>query len=179
MIYNVAGLLTDSEGSIRHFEFNGEQLFTDRHHFTGVSGRVEMLRTDRTILVTSTVQARAEDTCGRCLELATVDLSVEFEEEFEPANSDLMGERPSPVHADLDPALVIDERNVLDLSESLAQALSLAMPISPLCKAECKGLCPTCFINRNTTECRCDQNPTDPRWQLLAQLTQESSHSSS
>lgn len=177
MIYNVAGLLMDTEGSARRFEVDGEELYTDRHHFRDISGPVRMLRTDRTILVSASLSARAVDTCSRCLEPATLDVSVEFEEEFQPFNFDLMGERPAPVEPEYDPALIIDERNILDLSDALAQAFSMAVPIAPLCQPECKGLCKTCFTNRNFAECRCDQNPIDPRWQKLAELTSKTPNS--
>lgn len=177
MIYNVAGLLMDLEGSVRRYELDGEELFTDRHHFTDIAGPVRMLRTDRTILVSAAVTARAVDTCSRCLEPAIVNVSINFEEEFQPVNFDLMGERRAPVEPEYDPALMIDERNMLDLSEALAQALSVAMPMAPLCQPGCKGLCRTCFANRNLNACLCDENPIDPRWQGLAELASKSSNS--
>lgn len=176
MIYNVAGLLTGPEGSVRQVEVEGEQIFTDRHRFTGVSGKLEMLRTDRTVLVTGVITADAEDVCGRCLEPALMTVATEFEEEFQPINRDLVGHRPAPVEADFDPALIIDERNLLDLSDSLAQALTASTPIAPLCRPECEGICPSCFADKNKTSCRCDQNPTDPRWQALASLTHGTSN---
>jgi uncharacterized protein len=176
MIYNVAGLLKDIEGSSRQFEIAGEQVFTDRHHFREVSGQVQMLRTDRTVLVTSVITAKADDECGRCLERAEINVEIEFAEEFSPVNTDLVDQRPAPVEAQYDPALVIDERNVLDLTDALAQALSASAPIAPLCRPDCAGLCPNCFVNRNEIKCRCDQNPTDSRWQALAGLMSEPSN---
>ena len=170
MIYNVAGLLMDTEGSVRRFEVDGEDLFTDRHHFREISGPVRMLRTDRTVLVSAELSATAVDTCSRCLEPAIVNVSVKFEEEFQPVNFSLMGERPAPVEPEFDPALIIDERNMLDLSDAMAQALSVAVPMAPLCQSGCKGLCRTCFTNLNSAQCSCDQNPTDPRWQRLVEL---------
>ena len=176
MIYNVAGLLMDSEGSSRQFEIANEELFTDRHHFTDLSGTVEMLRTDRSVLVSSVITAKADDTCGRCLEPAELTVVMEFEEEFYPVNRDLMDQRPAPVEPQFDPALLIDGRNVLDLTDALAQALAVSAPIAPLCRPDCKGLCPTCFVNRNENDCQCDENPTDPRWQALAGLIPETSN---
>ena len=170
MIYNVAGLLMDVEGSTRRYEIEGEELFTDRHHFRAINGPVRLLRTDRTVLVSADLTAIAVDTCSRCLEPATLNVSAEFEEEFQPVNHDLMAERPAPVEPEHDPALMIDERNMLDLSDAMAQALSMAVPIAPLCHPECKGLCRTCFSNRNAVQCQCDENPIDPRWQALAGL---------
>lgn len=40
-----------------------------------------------------------------------------------------------------------------------------------LCKPDCKGLCPSCGINRNEQECSCEDLSTDLRWQALAGLS--------
>jgi uncharacterized protein len=103
---------------------------------------------------------------------------VELEEEFYPLNSDLMGGgRHMGDDGLLDPSLVIDERNALDLSEVVGQALAGSMPIAPLCSAACAGICPTCSVNRNLKPCYCDQTPTDPRWAELARLVSGAANS--
>ena len=177
MIYNVASLLTSREGATRQAEVEDSELFTDRHHFYEISGPVHMLRTDRTVLVSASVSAKFEETCSRCLTTAHLTIDVDFEEEFEPANSDLMSERPSPEFREFDPALVIDERNMLDMTDALAQSLSAAAPMAPVCRDDCAGICTVCFANRNLTVCTCDQTPIDPRWQLLAELGARASNS--
>lgn len=177
MIYNVAGLLTAREGATREATIEDGEVHTDRHHFYKIDGPVRMLRTDRTVLVSAAVSASVDDTCSRCLAPVKIAIQTEFEEEFEPANRDLVSERPAPVERDHDPALLIDERNMLDLTNALAQAFSLTMPIAPLCNTDCAGLCTTCFANRNQSACQCDQNPIDPRWQSLAELGARTSHS--
>lgn len=177
MIYNVSSLLTAREGATRLASIENGEIITDRHHFYEVNGPVHLLRTDRTLLVSASVTATVEDTCGRCLGTAKLKIQSEFEEEFEPANRDLMSDRPAPVEPDFDPALVIDARNMLDMTEALGQALEAVMPLAPACSPECKGICPVCFVNRNETACRCDQTPIDPRWAVLAELGSETSNS--
>ena len=179
MIYNVAGLLSGELGESRQHEIENERLAFGEHSFKNVIGPVRMMRTDRTVLVNADIEAVTHDTCSRCLEPATVNVSVTLEEEFTPANADLMaskGSRPSGRSVDIDdyydPALVIDEQNFLDLSEALGQALSGAVSIAPLCKDECLGICPTCTVNRNEIQCACAQITYDPRWGALAGLTE-------
>ena len=179
MIYNVASLLTAREGTTRVAAIEDGELFTDRHHFFEINGPVQMMRTDRTILVSASTTATVEDTCSRCLEPAILQVECDFEEEFEPANRDLVSERPEPVQREFDPALVIDAQNTLDLTDALAQALSLAVPISPLCRPGCAGMCTSCFVNRNERACECDQNPIDPRWSSLAELAGGTANSDS
>ena len=170
MIYNVAGLLTAREGATRLVSIEDGEILTDRHHFTQINGPVRLLRTDRTVLVSASVSAVVADTCGRCLSPAKLIIDTEFDEEFLPANRDLIGDRTMPREAEFDPALEIDLRNMLDMTEALAQSLSIAVPVTPLCRQDCAGLCFRCFADRNITPCTCDENPIDPRWQSLAEL---------
>ena len=184
MIYNVAGLLSGELGESRQHEIENERLAFGDHSFTSISGSVRMIRTDRTVLINADIETVTHDTCSRCLEPATVNVSVTLEEEFTPTNADLMarrGSRPGNRSVDtedyFDPALVIDEQNFLDLSEALGQALSGAVSIAPLCKDECLGICPTCTVNRNEIQCACAQITYDPRWGALAGLVEKGAKS--
>ncbi len=179
MIYNVASLLTAREGTERLAAIEDGEVYTDRHRFVRVTGPVRMLRTDRTVMVSASVSATVYDTCSRCLAPAELNIDSEFEEEFEPVNRDLMSDRPAPGQSEFDPALIIDARNTLDMTDALAQALSLTVPLAPLCKPDCSGICSTCFANRNQFACKCDQNPIDPRWRSLAELSARTSNSNS
>ena len=51
----------------------------------------------------------------------------------------------------------------LDLRPAVREEWLLAVPQFPLCREDCKGLCPTCGIDRNTGECTCAP-VADPRW---------------
>ena len=173
MIYNVAGLLSGKLGESRQHEIENERLVFGESTFTQVNGPVRMLRTDRTVLVTADIEAVTHDTCSRCLEPATVNVSVALEEEFTPKNADLMGGPNGRLQDDdgyYDPALLIDEQNFLDLSEVLGQALTSATRIAPLCTDACLGICPVCTVNRNDIQCGCAQISIDPRWEALAGL---------
>jgi uncharacterized protein len=43
------------------------------------------------------------------------------------------------------------------------EEFSLALPVKPLCRANCKGLCPTCGCNRNHESCACATAEVDLR----------------
>jgi len=47
----------------------------------------------------------------------------------------------------------------------------LALPMKPLCREDCKGLCPVCGINRNRETCTCQSEWVDPRLEPLRHLT--------
>jgi uncharacterized protein len=60
------------------------------------------------------------------------------------------------------------------LETLLAEMVSLAIPIQPLCREDCAGLCPRCGIDRNEADCDCeDLKPSSP-FAVLAALRTES-----
>lgn len=62
------------------------------------------------------------------------------------------------------------EDEVLETRPILIEQLQLNIPMKPLCTPDCKGLCPTCGIDRNTGSCDCAEETGDPRWAALATL---------
>jgi uncharacterized protein len=50
-----------------------------------------------------------------------------------------------------------------DLGEIAAEQVQLALPLAPVCRADCRGLCPACGANRNEIECGCREETVDPR----------------
>jgi uncharacterized protein len=57
----------------------------------------------------------------------------------------------------------------IDLEPLMREQFVLAIPYAPLCKEDCKGLCPQCGIDRNTASCTCEK-PIDPRLAALKGL---------
>lgn len=58
----------------------------------------------------------------------------------------------------------------IDLEEEIRQLFILSLPDRPLCKADCKGLCPQCGKNLNTGKCNCPKEPTFNKWGKLEDL---------
>lgn len=84
------------------------------------------------VLVTARVTAELAGECARCLDEFTSRTEVSFRELFAAA----------PGEADDDGYLL--DGDLLDLEPALRDALVLDLPLSPLCDAECPGLCVTC-----------------------------------
>ena len=63
----------------------------------------------------------------------------------------------------------IDGQHVLDLADALSQYRSAAMPLAPVCREGCAGICSECGINWNEATCDCEPAP-DPRWDKLREL---------
>jgi uncharacterized protein len=75
-----------------------------------------------------------------------------------------------PSHAVEDTELILPDDFQIDLRPLLREYLTLEIPISPMCKPDCKGLCPICGENRNQTTCNHEVEPDDPRLAVLKTL---------
>ena len=132
-----------------------------------IQGEVGLMRTDRSILVKGPLHGEIELTCGRCLSRFGCRLTLDIEEEYFPTNDIVTG--TSLTLPDEPGSFTIDQHNILDLTEAIRQYALMAIPIKPLCRADCAGLCPTCGSNLNQAPCQCPPKSADPRWSELSQ----------
>jgi uncharacterized protein len=58
----------------------------------------------------------------------------------------------------------------IDIEAYLAEVVALAMPIQPLCRDECAGLCLECGANRNEADCGCSESKPNSPFAVLATL---------
>jgi uncharacterized protein len=153
MQVNVAQLLKGSIGSVRDYDVDGVIDITGDGKSSLVRGRVTLTRTDRSLLVKGIVDSEVELTCSRCLNPFHCPLALNIEEEFFPT-TDIVSGAALPQSDDPD-HFTIDERHILDLTEALRQCALLAIPMKPLCREDCAGLCPNCGHNLNLGPCSC------------------------
>ena len=171
MQINVAQLLRASIGSVRDYEIKQVIDITGDGVNSMVQGKVRLLRTNRSILVKGALSTGVELTCSRCLGQFECPLKVNLEEEYYPtADVDTGAAISVP---DEPGSFAIDENHILDLTEVVRQYALLAIPMKPLCKENCAGLCPFCGHNLNTGPCGCPSRRTDPRWAELSKLKKE------
>jgi uncharacterized protein len=170
MQFNTAQLLLGPTGDSRRYEIDDDitGLDPDLHPLGRLIGRVKFTKTDYKILVTGTLEAEMQIECQRCLAAFTQDVTISLEEEFQPKIDVRTGAALD--EDDVDPALVIDERNILDLSEVVRQSLLLAAGEFLTCRVDCEGLCVQCGANLNEAKCACDQESIDPRWADMDEL---------
>ena len=144
-----------ARGGKAPFECSGtaEKLFGEDFSADGFEGDVkifgEVEDAEGCFVVRGRMECKKSFTCDRCLTRAATNQAHEFEEEF-------------------DKSLAIDE--VLDVTELLRDVLLAGQPMKNLCKADCKGLCPSCGANLNDGECGCDKFIVDPRLAALKGL---------
>ncbi len=152
LVIDVSQLLKEPMGAFRLYRI-------DESGGSPVWGEVELLRTDRGILVTGTLETKAKAVCSRCLRSFDQPLTINIEEEY-------------LVKAE-GGAFTISEDREIDLTEAVRQYSILAFPMKPLCRLDCAGLCPRCGSNLNLGPCGCPSGELDPRLVKLARLASE------
>jgi len=96
----------------------------------------------------------------------------ELEQDFEAVCSRCGGDFDFTVTVpDFLASLETDEKTEFaDLTDELRQIIILALPTYPVCRADCRGVCPTCGKNLNEGPCTCVHEERDGRWGALDAL---------
>lgn len=94
--------------------------------------------------------------CARCLASSERPFLVETQELFATGAGATDDEYP-----------LVD--GIVDVEPMIRDAVLLAMPMAPLCRPDCLGLCPRCGGDRNLGECACEPE-VDARWAALSGL---------
>lgn len=174
MRYNVSQLLKEHVGATRDYQLHEDitDLDPSLKPLSDLNGAVQLLRTNEGILVRTNLYTNVELECSRCLTPFSLPVRFKIEEEFFPTIDIVTGARlPKP--EDADEATLIDSHHILDLSEIVRQDLMLALPLVPLCRNDCLGLCSNCGKNWNEGDCNCAEQELDPRFAVLKQLLDE------
>jgi uncharacterized protein len=118
--------------------------------------------------LTGGVRTRVQLSCCRCLEPFEVPSDLEVDLLYLPHSANV-GEAESEITAEeLSTAFYRDDQ--IDLGELVREQLQLSLPMKPLCRDDCRGLCPVCGTNLNTGRCSCDARWHDPRFAELEAL---------
>src|SRR5262245_21849863 len=120
-----------------------------------------------------TARTELELSCSRCLEGFRLPVNAEFDVRFLPASEMAVEDEREVQDEDLDTSYYRDDK--IDLNELLREQFYLALPMKPLCRDDCKGLCPQCGTNWNTDTCTCATEWEDPRLAALKNLVRKES----
>ncbi len=169
--YNVAALLRSVPGTSRTYPVTVAALAIaeDLELAAPLEGEMKLSRTGRSILAHGRLHTAVAEQCSRCLTTVAAPISVEIEEEALPL-LDIDSGQPLDTSTEPD-ALRLDEHHELDLASAVRDAISLAEPIAPLCRPDCRGLCLICGADRNQDPAHAHpDDDIDPRLAGLAAL---------
>ncbi|MFH0750429.1 MAG: DUF177 domain-containing protein [Chloroflexota bacterium] len=170
LVLNVAGLLGEAPGSHRDIsvEVGEVELGDDLVGAPPVAVFARIARTNRGIIVTGSVRTGLADTCARCLVPLRIPIDAPIEEEVLPL-VDLQSGLRLDITAEPE-VLRLTDHHELDLEPLAREAIQLAAPIAPICRPDCRGLCPECGGDLNLGPHDHVDAPGDPRLAMLGEL---------
>jgi len=128
-----------------------------------VTAKLTASYADGLIEVSGDVACRFRLTCSRCLDPVEDELCVPFHETFKVVSREAASATDEQDGEDFVPI----EGERLELRPYVVEELIVQLPLAPLCREDCKGLCPECGSNRNEAECGCATEKIDPRLAAL------------
>jgi uncharacterized protein len=154
---NVGFIIHENVGYVRDFPFEVPSVHLppdlDLRNFTGV---IRVTRAAQGLLVQVRLRAEIEAECVRCLTEFYQSLEVDFTELY-------AFNRNSVTES----GLLVPENGKIDLEPFVREEMILAIPISPLCSFDCKGLCPVCGGNLNEVMCNHENETGEPRFRVV------------
>ena len=108
--------------------------------------------------VTGSYKAQVGYSCGRCLKECTKQVSGDIEA--------LFCEDISGIDQDEIDVRCMDG-DKLPLADLIMSDIAFEFPMQPLCREDCKGICPVCGADLNNEACSCNVENIDPRWEKL------------
>jgi uncharacterized protein len=169
MLYDLSRFRGDTDRIDRQFEPGVFALADEEFRIVApVVFGADLRKDARKVRLVGRVATTLECDCSRCLEPFAVPVDAAFDVMFLPAESNTAGEAEEVGEDDLGVSFYKDE--TLDLGGLVREQFYLALPMKPLCREDCQGLCPVCGINRNRETCACRPEWVDPRMEALRNL---------
>jgi uncharacterized protein len=162
-----AAALRKVAGTVRHEERRGviDDLATVSvvvPEGAEVDAKVTLSSYPGGVMATGRVSAPWQGECRRCGAVVTGAVEAEVRERY--VIEGIGGDSGVGAGGEDDAYVLADD--ILDLEPLARDAVLLELPLAPLCKEDCLGLCPQCGANLNLETCSCAP-PTDPRWSAL------------
>jgi uncharacterized protein len=134
-----------------------------------VTGRLRVVKDNDLVFLVGPIVATVSHQCSRCLTSFDEERLVEVDLVFRRADRTRRADESGTM--EVDEEAILFEGSEIDPSDALVQEFMLDMPINPICREDCPGLCPNCGALKGSEQC-CGQTqePTDPRWATLGEL---------
>ncbi len=163
---NIAGTL----GARGRYSISEDVAPTEEFSCVGpVVGEIEVENTGSLLLVRGELRALVRLVCVRCLGMFEHPLRMKIEEEFATEET----EPDIPTMDRDEPEASAMSHFVLDVTEFVRQQLLVHIPMAFVCRDDCRGICPQCGNDLNEGPCGCPVEPSDSRWDRLADVLKE------
>ena len=99
--------------------------------------------------------------CARCLDPVKAPILTEFDQFYQSNKAHhLTGEIEL---REKDTEVAFFNGDFIEVSDIVREQILLGLPMKPVCREDCKGLCPYCGKNRNVEACNCHSVFVDSR----------------
>lgn len=146
-----ASIDVDYSEEIKDLDFSGQMI-----NFNGpvnVSGKITNLK--EILLFEGKIDGKITLECDRCTKSIDYKFNIDANEKF------------SNNYIDNEDDLYIFRGDTIDLGDVVKNIIVLNLPMKYICSEGCKGLCPNCGTDLNTTQCGCNNEIIDPRLEGL------------
>ncbi len=126
------------------------------------------------VLVDGRATSMASLVCSRCLEKISFPVKTIFNVEYIPYREFAEADEHELTRKGLDIGFYRDDE--IDIRGLVREQMLLAVPMKPLCKLDCRGICPKCGNNLNEVSCECKTEEIDPRLAPLKKIKKLFSH---
>ncbi len=141
--FNVGFIIHEEIGYNHDFPFAFDKIIFDGDLDLSIfEGIANVGKTPQGLILQADFSAETTLNCVRCL--------TDFEHELDWSFTELYA---LDKRSETESGLILPEDAHLDIAELLREYALLEIPINPLCKPDCKGLCPECGQNLNEKDC--------------------------
>lgn len=154
---NIGFLIGQPIGTSRDFNFDYPELnLGEDLRLVNFSGIANFSRTPQGLFLQAHFQGELVLECVRCLDSADHLLKAEFSELYAFDHRSMS-----------ESGLLVPESGYIDLEPIFREYALLEIPISPICKKDCKGLCRECGQNLNEQDCGHSQGGSESPFSIL------------
>lgn len=127
----------------------------DSFFMKNVDYKINLIRDGEKIFVKGNIKTSVSLICSRCADDFEYKINSDFDLILFPINRyDLISRELN----DEDLEYIFFEGQEIDVEKIIAEQVNFSIPLNPLCKADCQGICPICGANLNREECKCNLN---------------------
>lgn len=169
LLKQAVGESADYKVEERPIDPHGENAELLDAQITAIDADITATHTNPGALIQGDARATVAQECARCLKPIDAPVQARFAEQY---YATLNVETGAPMPEPPLDAKTIGHDFRIDLTPLIREEVILAMPLAPLCRPDCKGLCPVCGLDLNRSPHE-HQRDADERWAALKALRVE------
>jgi uncharacterized protein len=130
-------------------------------------------RIESSVRVVGNISSSIRIECSRCLEEMILSVEEPIDVLYRPPIDSPEPDEESELGED-DLEVSFYRGETINLEDMVREQIELALPMSRLCREDCRGLCPHCGTNLNNADCSCPKTESESRWAALKDIKLDS-----